>query len=198
MEGRKIEIDIMSNPKDFVEQWSPHYDYPNSNLYNDNIKTGLSNKDSFIELFRWKNGIRNIADKKMKVIEGFWEKVNELNKLKTGDDWKKFDWKRFEDAFEPHKSSCIWKMFLLHIMDAKNYPIFDVHVYRFHYFLTTGTIKEIPSYQKSKYEYYRDNYIGWFNNMKVVHELDPKEMDKAFFTFGKILKPLKGVPINIS
>jgi len=36
--------------------------------------------------------------------------------------------------------SAIWQIFLLHIIDPTNYPIFDQHVYRAHYYLEHRTI----------------------------------------------------------
>ena len=34
----KIEIDILSDPKDFVEKWSKQYSINNNYLYNENIQ----------------------------------------------------------------------------------------------------------------------------------------------------------------
>ena len=43
----KLEIDILSNPKEFVNEWSLYYDYGNTYLYTDNIKNGFDNYESF-------------------------------------------------------------------------------------------------------------------------------------------------------
>jgi len=129
----------------------------------------------------------------MKVIEGFWDKVEILRELK-----RDFDWELFENEFQPHKSSNIWKVFLLHIMDSHNYPIFDVHVFRFHHFIKYGFIKEIPNNQKLKYEYYKNEYIVWFKELRDEHSLNPKKMDEPFLKFGQILKLLKGFPIELA
>ena len=188
----KLEIDILTNPKEFVDNWCIHYDYPNDIIYNENIDKGLNDYHSFLELFRWKNGIYNISRSKMKVIEGFWNKVEVLRELK-----RDFDWELFENEFQPHKSSNIWKIFLLHIMDSHNFPIFDVHVFRFHHFIKYGFIKEIPNNQKLKYSYYKNEYIEWFRELRDNHSLNPKNMDESFFKFGQILKPLKGLPVEL-
>ena len=188
----KLEIDILSNPTEFVQKWSSHYDYPNDKIYFDNIKNGLDKYESFLELFRWKNGIYNISSKKMDVIDGFWDKIVVLRKLKID-----FDWELFENEFQPYKSSSIWKIFLLHIMDSHNYPIFDVHVFRFHHFIKYGFIKEIPNNQRLKYEYYKSEYLKWFRDLRDEYSLNPKKMDESFFKFGQILKPLKGLPIEL-
>ena len=93
--------------------------------------------------------------------------------------------------------SNIWKIFLLHIMDSHNYPIFDVHVFRFHHFIKNGFIKEIPNNQRLKYEYYKSEYLNWFRGLRDEYSLNPKKMDESFFKFGQILKPLKGLPIEL-
>tara|TARA_B100000242_G_C43043626_1_gene486994 strand:+ start:1981 stop:2565 length:585 start_codon:yes stop_codon:yes gene_type:complete len=186
----KLEIDILSNPKEFVNEWSLYYDYGNTYLYTDNIKNGFDNYESFLNLFRWKNGIYNISKNKIKVIEKFWGNIDTLKQLK-----KEFDWEKFEQTFQPQDSSTIWKIFLLHIMNPFKFPIFDVHVFRFHHFITTKNIKEIPSNSTQKYDYYKNHYLPWFTNLRDSYSLDPKKMDESFFKFGQIIKPLKGLPV---
>ena len=51
---------------------SSYYDYGNT-IYTDNIKNGFDNYESFLNLFRWKNGIYNISKNKIKVIEKLWK-----------------------------------------------------------------------------------------------------------------------------
>ena len=188
----KLEIDILSDPNKFVNEWSQYYDYGNTELYSKNINSGLSCYDNFLDLFRWKNGIYNISKNKRIVIEQFWSKIQILKKLR-----KSFDWELFEKEFEPDKSSTIWKIFLLHIIDPYNFPIFDVHVFRFHHFIINGIIEEIPSSQNLKYKYYKELYRKWFLLLRDKHSLDPKKMDESFFKFGQILKPLRGLPISL-
>lgn len=188
----KLEIEILSNPEEFVDKWSSHYEYKNEYLYGNHIEEGLENYESFLELFRWKNKILNISDKKMKVINYYWSKVEILKCLKH-----EFNWELFENEFEPDKSSCIWKIFLLHITNPNDFPIFDVHVFRFHHFIKYGFMKEIPNNQKLKYDYYKNEYIGWFRELRNIHLLNPKKMDESFFKFGQILKPLKGLPFEL-
>ncbi len=188
----KLEIDILSNPKEFVQNWSKYYNYSNETLYSTNIKVGLENYESFLNLFRWKNGISNISKKKLIVINKFWDKIDVLKKLQNS-----FDWVEFETNFEPKKSSPIWKIFLLHIIDPFNFPIFDVHVFRFHHFLIKKEIREIPNNHSKKYEYYKSEYLIWFTKLRDDFALDPKKMDESFFKFGQTLKPLTGLPFEL-
>ncbi len=188
----KIEIDILSDPKDFVEKWSKQYSINNNYLYNENIQNGLKDFDSFMNLFRWKNGIYNISKSKTKVIENFWSNREVLKELKIS-----FRWELFEEYFKPEKSSCIWKIFLLHITDPQNFPIFDVHVYRVHYFISNGVISEIPNNQRSKYLYYKREYLDWFRELVNKHNLDPKKVDESLFSFGRKLKKLNDIPLKL-
>ncbi len=188
----KLEIDILSNPKKFVDEWSSCYNYGNPRLYFDNIKNGLYNYENFLNLFRWKNGIYNIFEKKIRVINQFWEDIETLKDHK-----KEFDWKKFETTFKPHVSSPIWKIFLLHISDPGRFPIFDVHVYRFHFFISEHKIEEIPVSSIKKYNYYKNQYFPWFNEFKKKYSLDPQKMDESFFRFGQMIKSLNGLPISI-
>ena len=185
----KILINVLEEPNHFVEIWSKKYNVRNNYLYDENIKTGLDNYDSFFNLFRWKNGFYNISKSKTRVVESFWDKVTELKTLKNS-----FDWGEFEDEYNPQNTSTIWKIFLLHISDPYNFPIFDVHVFRFHNFITTGKINEIPKNSRQKYQYYKNEYLPWFLELRDKYDLNPKKMDESFFMFGKKLKSLNEIP----
>jgi len=59
----------------------------------------------------------------------------------------------------------IWKIFLLHIIDPKRYPIFDQHVYRAYDFLTKNKTIGILSSNKRKEDIYFSEYISFFNKL---------------------------------
>jgi len=165
----------------------------NESKYTDNIQTVLKNKDSFIELFRWKNGYGDkISENKEKVVLGFWNKIGVMRELKI-----EFSWTLFQNEFEPQKNSNIWKIFLLHLIDPSTFPIFDQHVYRSYNFIKNGVIEEIPTKPKIRFEVYKLEYRDWFNNIQKEYKIEPKELDKSFFSFGKMLKGLKKYPIQI-
>ena len=94
-----ISIDsINDNPSEFVKIWSNSYQYPLGEKYNNNIELVLENKNSFIELFKWKNGTGDVISKpKMKVVENFYSKIDVLRTLKES-----FEWKYFEEEFKPY------------------------------------------------------------------------------------------------
>jgi len=83
-------------------------------------------------------------------------------------------------------------------MNPDEFPIFDQHVYRSFYFFKTGEIKELPiSKYREVYNIYKGEYIPWFTDLKLKYGLTPRLMDKSFFSFGQVLKRLKGVPKTI-
>jgi hypothetical protein len=189
----KIEIEGLNDLNDFVKKWSPVYSYSNEPKYQNHISTVLEDKNSFIELFKWKNGTGNVIyEKKMVGVLKYWEKVEVLKHLKHH-----FDWGLFEKEFEPQKSSTIWKLFLLHIINPSQFPIFDQHVYRSFRFFTCGVIEEIPENSKTKYQLYKTEYLDWFNQLKNDFNESPKKMDESFFSFGQMLKGVNKYPVHI-
>lgn len=178
----ELKDEIFANPKKFVDKYSSLYD---NHLYEENIDKGLDNYESFYQLFKWKNGGMRLSQDKGKLVEEFWDKIEMIRVLKTS-----FNWDTFEKEFNPQKSACIWKIFLLHIINPKEFPIFDQHVFRFQCFVKNRTINEIPSTHKKKYEHYKKDYRIWFIELQNKHSLDPRKMDESFFYFGKKIKTI--------
>src|ERR1039457_6849694 len=56
------------------------------------------------------------------------------------------------------KGRMIWRIFLLHIWQHTQYPIFDQHVYRAMIFMKTRTIKELPDDCAAKQQKYITEY----------------------------------------
>lgn len=189
----KIQILGLKNLNDFVREWSPIYSYPNEEKYNTHITNVLESKESFIELFRWKNGTGDvISKKKLMGVMGYWEKVEVLKSLQNN-----FEWEKFETEFQPQSNSTIWKLFLLHLINPNEFPIFDQHVYRSFMFIKKGVIEEIPINSKRKYQIYKMEYLDWFNQLKKEFDETPKKIDESLFSFGRMLKGLKNYPIQI-
>ncbi len=188
-----IRIQGLQNPKQFVDIWSTFYSYSNEIKYNNYINSVLYKRESFIQLFQWKNGTGDVISRqKMKVVNGFLNKYEVLNQLKQN-----FSWELFEKEFQPTKSSTIWKIFLLHLIDPKEFPIYDQHVFRFYNFYTNGVIEEISNNRNVVFLSYKEDYKPWFNSFQNKYKLNHKKMDESFFSFGQVLKRLKGLPIEI-
>lgn len=194
-----INIKGLDNLNEFVEKWSPIYTYSNEGKYDDNIANVLESKESFIELFKWKNGTGDrISKLKIKTVLEFWKKVDVLRELQSSFRWdEEFNWELFEKEFQPHKNSPIWKIFLLHLVNHYKFPIFDQHVYRSFKFFKDGVIKELPSHPSNVYQLYKSVYKGWFNDLHNQDGIEPKRMDESFFAYGKMLKGLNKYPIEI-
>jgi len=190
----KIEIQGLENFNEFVKNWYPAYSYPNGSKYAEQISNALEDKNSFVELFIWKNGTGNsLSASKLKTVLAYWEKVDILKYLQIN-----FEWELFEKEFEPTTNSTVWKLFLLHLVNPCKFPIFDQHVYRSYVFFKEGIIKEIPIDSKKKYEIYKTEYLCWFEQLKTKFNECPKKMDQSFFTFGRMLKGLNKYPIQIT
>ena len=189
-----IKIEGRYNPKEFTEKWSGTYSYKLEPKYKNNIKAGFDSDFSLLELMRWKNGTGdNIAKNKSVLVDYFIRERESLKTLKNN-----FDLTEFEKKFKPDKKSSIWTIFILHIMNPDKYPIFDQHAYRSFNFFQTGDIKELPSEKyKEIYRIYKEEYSPWFNELKAEYELDPRKIDQSLFSFGQVLKKIKGFPLII-
>lgn len=194
MKNYQITIRGLENPSIFIDSWSKNYTYLLEHKYNSNIGKGLDNRDSFYQLFQWKNGTgEKISAKKTKTVMRFVEKWEYLRMLRED-----FDWGLYEEIFEPTKNSTIWKIFLLHIINPVEFPIFDQHVYRSYKFLTIGEFLELPTSSKSVYHNYKEEYRPWFNQIQMTFKLNTKRMDEALFTYGQFLKKIEKLPIEVN
>ena len=191
--SHNIHIQGFVNPKEFVQQWSSLYAYGMEDKYEMHIHHVLDSRESFFELFKWKNGTGGIISrKKTKTVEGFWEKIDSLRELR-----EHFDWELFEHEFQPQRTSNIWKIFLLHLVKPTHFPIYDQHVYRFYHFHKTGVIQEIPKNHSARYLGYKQDYLHWFNDIKTRYDLHPKKKDESFIAFGQFLKDLNPEPLEV-
>jgi hypothetical protein len=187
-----IHIEGLETPAEFVDKWAVKYTFGTEEKYLESIDHAFDDYRYFKELFLWKNGTGDQLSKlKQKVVDEYWEKKETLIDLRIA-----FDWNKFETTFNPESNSTIWKIFLLHIVNPSNFPIFDQHVYRSYNFFQHGTIQEISERPKEIYQFYKNDYILWFNSLKKEYQLNYKMMDQAFWAFGKLLKNLKDLPIE--
>jgi len=194
--SNSIFIQGFQKPKQFVKTWSENYNYGNKSIkhfYDEYIGNPFENTTNLEKLFQWKNGTAPIAKNKQPLVDSFKSKIKLLQALQIN-----FDWRKFETEFEPQNNGAIWKIFLLHLIDAERFPIFDQHVYRSFCFFQNGAIKKnLTTTENAKWNIYKNDYLPWFFKIKNNHDLITRDMDKAFFTYGKMLKGLHGLPITI-
>jgi hypothetical protein len=166
----------------FVNFWSDYYIFSQrDNLYTDRIHQSKFTKTDIKMLFEWKNGMKvNGHIPKQASIDKVISRLTHVNKLKTHFDLLLFK-KHFSDI------AAIWQIFLLHIIQPTQFPIFDQHVYRAHFFLLNKTIGEISNHQPHKLKYYHNNYLPFFNILKA-EITDIRKIDLALWAFGKFLK----------
>lgn len=176
--------------KEFVALWSAMYGSPPvEKLYADRINKKQFDADDIRQLYRWKNGTNLSQDKQASVERQFIAKLDVINSLKQSYDAKIFD-EHFGNA-----TGAVWKIFLRHIISPNQFPIFDQHVFRAHYFLVNGVVREIEEslevipYSKQeqvKEELYMNSYAPFVRSL-VKDDLPSKKVDEALMMFGKYL-----------
>jgi hypothetical protein len=171
----------------FIRQWNSFYNYDKMNLYDDNIKKETLTKEDLINLFVWKNGTNLSESKKRSLEKNVLSKLDLVNKFKKSFNIKTF-LKEFKDV------SFVWKIFLLHIVNPLDYPIYDQHIHRaFLFFNKDIFFKEIDNNisLEQKDAFYFGNYMHFVTKLRVEDNYKIQDLDRAFFSFGQFLKKYK-------
>jgi hypothetical protein len=157
----------------FLQHWSTKYRFKEEDewKYTENIGKPLTQK-SLRELFEWKNGMANIAEKKVQSIASNYPVEFEGDQVA-----------RYLSHRQP--GSAIWNIFYLHCLSPQEWPIFDQHVFRAMHYMKTGEIREIPTTSKGKYASYLTDYIPFW---KSFESSEARRIDMALFAHGKFLK----------
>ncbi len=167
---------------EFVEFWSSFIELGKSdNFYSSRINKQSFNRNDIDKFYTWKNGMKiNTHKQKSACIKFIQNNLASVNRLKI-----KFDIIVFNSTFK--NISAIWQIFLLHLIKPDNYPIFDQHVYRAHYFLLHHEIKEVPQSKKEILQYYHNIYLPFF--LRLSKEVSSKrKIDQALVGLGQFLK----------
>ena len=168
---------------DFVKYWAAGYDYDDEIYQRIIKKTRFTEKDVH-DLFVWKNGME-FKDHvgKAKSVDGIKRELSRLNKLK-----ETFSESEFHALFS--SKSNIWQIFLLHIIDPDEFPIFDQYVYLTYQYLQHGSLIIPKNYLTTKKTifFYRFEYSPFFEKFKSEANSSSRELDKAFWTFGRYIK----------
>jgi len=184
-----LKINGIQSPQDFVREWYLLFKSENEDSYIHNIYNGLLNKHSFSELLNWKMGHHQSTRVNKNFKEHWISQMETLQSLQVESNLE-----LCEKLIQPEKNSTIYKIFLLHLINPDVFPILDQHVYRFFMFSKYGVIKEIPHTCKKKYQFYKEEYQPWFNKIKNDYNLNQREMDRSFLTFGIFLKSIIPIP----
>ena len=178
----RIRITHSSSVKDFVDNWSSFYFDSLESRYSKNIVKHNFDKPSLYDLFLWKNRM-NFKKHKKKMISfnKMIKKLSCINSLK-----KNFDLDKFKKEFK--EIGFIWRIFLLHVINPKTYPMIDQNVYRAYQYLVNNDIKEITELSnKNKETFYFETYFCFFNDLLKKYKKS-KKIDEALWAFGNYLK----------
>ena len=166
----------------FIAFWSQLYSYSNEAIYKKNISKKMFDAESVQELFIWKNGMR-LSDLKQKSLNNkIISKLEAINYLKSKDE---FELDLFN--YEFNSLSAVWKIFLLHIIQPKKFPIYDQHIHRAFLFIHKEDFSKISNdtiSNKEKEKFYFERYLPFIKSQKIN---DIKQLDEAFFAFGQFL-----------
>lgn len=160
---------------EFVNYWSPGYQYVLEDLYEQNIGKDKT-EERVLSLYRWKNG-KNLSQSKLLSIEENYFPYIEAARLNTKEEGIQ--------RFNALNGGSIWDIFSLHIDNPEVFPIFDQHTFRAFHYLTQGEIQELPKGREQIRDIYFNKFIPFLAQFEGI---DNRKVDKALFTFGRFLK----------
>ena len=182
-----LQLNLSQNANAFVKCWSSLYNYPGYEVYKSTVTKPEISKKDLRKLFTWKNGTDLSTKKENSFLSQALQHEELINELK-----KEFDQKKFEKTFG--KMSAVWQIFLLHIIQPNECPIFDKYVYRAFRFIQNLDEKRLPSNQSERLKIFHEEYRPFFIDMvKLADEFDQFDIDKALWTFGKMIKEYPGL-----
>ncbi len=162
--------------KGFIEFWSKQYSYPKyEGYYQECIVKKNYTCEDIERLYIWKNGMKLSGPKANGLQNKIISKVEAINTFKKQ---RKLDVESFLEEFE--NVSFVWKMFLLHCIKPKVYPIYDQHIHRAYNFLHG----DMDFMKRKQHSFYFDFYLPFIKKEDIK---DLRKLDKAFFAFGQFL-----------
>lgn len=166
----------------FIDFWSRLYTFRNESIYNKTIIKVEFEIQDIQNLFEWKNGMR-LSDLKQKSLnDKIINKLEVINFLKSKDE---FELDLFNYEFK--SLSAVWKIFLLHIIQPKKFPIYDQHIHRTFLFIHKKEFSNLSNTSikdKQKEAFYFNEYLPFIDANEIK---DLKKLDEAFFAFGQFL-----------
>jgi hypothetical protein len=158
----------------FVEFWDRCYTGYDEEFYQANIGQPLT-KDRIAAWFEWKNGTPLSANKKRAVT-----------RFASTEECVAHD----ADAealaeFLNRPGGAVWRIFWLHLQHPAHFPIYDQHVHRAMAFLLKWPDLEPPAGNPTKVRVYLEEYRSFFARF---HSCDPRQADRALWSFGRFLK----------
>lgn len=172
---------------EFVGHWRKIYTDLNEDKYHKNINIDIFQKTNLEELFHWKNAmtLKGSGFKEISFQSKILNRINLINEYKQ---LVSIDLTKFNNDFAD--VSAVWRIFLLHIISPKVYPIYDQHIHRAYNFIHNKEWQIINNNisDKKKLEFYYKTYFPYVQDLGIANI---KEFDEAFFAFGQFLKTKK-------
>lgn len=172
-----------SSMTDFISHWRTLYNYLDDGKYKHNIDLVEFKPTNLIELYHWKNGmtVKGSGGKEKSLQEKILNRIVLINQYKK---LSRIDLDKFKKDFGD--VSAVWRIFLLHTIKPKVYPIYDQHIHRTYNFIHNIEWKSITNTisDKKKLDFYFNTYLPYIQNLDIN---DLKALDEAFFAFGQFL-----------
>ena len=169
--------------EEFVEHWRAYYQYGDSERYSSNIKAREFTPMNLRELYRWKNGmtLKGSGGKEKSLQKKITSKTRKINQFKLA---KRVDLDAFNKEFA--NISAVWRIFLLHIIKPRVYPMYDQHVHRAYLFINDKDWSNIHNKisNEKKLQFYFEHYYPF---IKQLNYSNLKALDEALFAFGQYL-----------
>ncbi len=168
----------------FVEFYSPFYKYPGVKKYDENINVNPLEKENLKKLYEFKLSPYFSTNKNKKLYkERILPKLYMINDLKNRES---FNLDEFRSEFKDLPP--VWKTFLLHIINSNEFPIYDQNVHRAYNYIKGKGVKEHSKDNEEREDFYFDEYYPFIKDLKDQNKVNLRQIDKALFVFGRILK----------
>lgn len=170
---------------EFISHWRTLYNYFDDGKYKQNIGEVEFKPSNLVELFHWKNGMKLSGGKEKSLQEKILNQIAFINKYKK---LSSIDLDKFNADFKD--VSAVWRIFLLHTIKPRIYPIYDQHIHRTYNFIHNLDWQSINNTiaDKKKLDFYYSIYLPYVQLLGVT---DLKALDEAFFAFGQFLNTRK-------
>ena len=179
---------IISNTgtvQQFVECWKEYYNAYSDDTYFKHITNDPLDTKDIRELFNWKNGMALSYAKKKSIESKVLVKLDLINSLRRN---KHLEFDQLNEHF--NDVAAIWRIFIMHIINPAEFPIFDQHVFRAMRYLKTHRVEELKNEDNVKIAIYKNEYLQFYNEFSSgINDL--RSCDKALWAFGKFLTQAK-------
>jgi hypothetical protein len=165
-----------ATPREFVRFWQPLYTFSADaeGFYRTNIGKPLT-PDRIEKWFAWKNTMP-LSAAKQQIVRRHFSPNPQIAQDADRDALLKF---------LNRPGGVIWRIFWLHLIHPKHFPIYDQHVHRAMAFMLKWPKLEIPAHRPTKARNYLDFYRPFFSRFD---DCDHRQVDQALWSFGIFLK----------